>query len=83
MDLPLELNNQILRRIPVKEYRKIALACRALTEVLKNEYLWQLIYNRKGIKIYRESYLASTKTYLERRWQWEFSDECSAPKVDP
>ena len=80
MDLPLELKNEILRLIPVKEYPKIALACRALRSDLKHEYLWKFIFNRKGVKTYRNSYLESTKTYLERRWKWESSDECSTER---
>ena len=69
MDLPLELKNEIFKRVPMKEYPKIALTCRALTEVLKNEYLWRQIYNQKGIKTYKESYLNSTKVYV-KRWRW-------------
>ena len=74
MDLPLELKNEILRRVSIKEYPKIALVCRALREVLKNEYLWQHIYNQKGVKTYRDSYLDSVKRYLKRRWKWDPND---------
>ena len=72
MDLPLELKNEILRRIPVKEYPKIALACQSLSSDLKNEYLWQHIYNRKGLGTYKRSYLDSIK-YYKKRWQWRLN----------
>ena len=75
MDLPLDLMNEIFRRVPIKDYPKIALACRVLREVLKNENLWQHIYNQKGVKTHRDSYLDSTKQYLTRRWQWEASEQ--------
>ena len=69
IDLPLELKNEVFRRFSIKEYPKIALTCRPLSEVIKNEYLWQQIYNRKGVKKYRESYLGSTRVYV-KRWRW-------------
>ena len=74
MDLPLELKNEILRRVSIKEYPKIALACQSLSSNLKNEYLWQHIYNQKGVKTYRDSYLDSVKRYLKRRWMWDRND---------
>ena len=74
MDLPLEQKNEIFRRVSIKEFPHIVLTCRSLGETLRNEYLWQYLYNRKQIKNYKGSYFESIKHY-KKRWhcRWEKS----------